>query len=630
MLHQRLGIFAVRESGTSQEFTETAHLDDHFPTAELADFVSFLIGHLQPLAFHGNFCIGQFLAETFVEFAQQSFPVLLTLFHGIQSGLHVGGKFHIDNIIEPLHHQSGNHFTQSRGHQALVLLDDVIPVLNDRNGGCIGRRTANTLFFHGLDQGCLGISGRRLGEVLFFVKLGSGSLVAHSQLRQSSADSFRFLVPALFVDGDEAGETERGMGAAEHMTRALGVDGNRVIDGIGHLGCQKTAPDQLVQPVLVLVQAVSYPLRIQLHVSGTNGFVGILCRGLCFESMELTIIIGCPVAILDELGCCSHGFIGKPQRVGTHVGNQTQSTLTGHVHAFIQLLGNGHGALGSEAQLSGGLLLQGRSGKGRRSGTLLFCLLYVGNGKILAGHIVDDGLSLFLIFQFPLLLLAPVTGGEAARFTQKIQLGIQRPVFLGNKCPDLIFPVHNQTGGNGLNTAGRQAATDLLPQQRGQLVTHNSVQNTTGLLGIYQIIIDVPGGLNGLPNHFLGNFIKGNPLGLAVRQVQQFFQMPGDGFALPVRVSCQIDSLGRSGCCFQFLNQVFLALDGDISGGKITLQIHTHGGLGKIPQMAHTCLHRIVRTQIFSDGFCFGGGLHNHQIRRFAHECSPFLSVSRD
>ena len=63
-----------------------------------------------------------------------------------------------------------------------------------------------------------------------------------------------------------------------------------------------------------------------------------------------------------------------------------------------------------------------------------------------------------------------------------------------------------------------------------------------------------------------------------------------------------------------------LALSRLVLGSEAVFQIHAHGALGKIPQMAHTGLYHIVRPKIFSDRFRLGGRLHDHQIRRSCHE----------
>ena len=88
--------------------------------------------------------------------------------------------------------------------------------------------------------------------------------------------------------------------------------------------------------------------------------------------------------------------------------------------------------------------------------------------------------------------------------------------------------------------------------------------------------------------------------------------MPGDSFALPVRVSCQVNGIRLLGFLFQFVDQFLLGLHRDILRLKIAFNVHTHGALGQVPQVAHTGLDRVLGTQIFSDGLGFGGRLHEY------------------
>ena len=166
MLHQRLGVAALREARTGQESSEPTGFDDHFPSAQLASLIGFLFRHLQAHALQRFLGILQLLAETVIEFRQKGLPLLLALLHGVQTGLHIGGKLHINDIVEPLHHQARDNLAQGRGRKALVLFDDILPILNGGHGGGVGGRTAHALFLHGLDQGRLGIPCGGLGKVL--------------------------------------------------------------------------------------------------------------------------------------------------------------------------------------------------------------------------------------------------------------------------------------------------------------------------------------------------------------------------------------------------------------------------------------------------------------------------------
>ena len=99
---------------------------------------------------------------------------------------------------------------------------------------------------------------------------------------------------------------------------------------------------------------------------------------------------------------------------------------------------------------------------------------------------------------------------------------------------------------------------------------------------------------DGLFDHLLGDLIKGHTLRLPVGEVQQLFQMPRNGLALPVRVGCKVHGFRLFRIGFQFLDQGFLAPDRDIVRGEIMLQIHTHRAFRQVPEMPHAGLDDIV------------------------------------
>ena len=438
--------------------------------------------------------------------------------------------------------------------------------------------------------------------------------VTLKKLRQGAAHSLGLLVLALLVHRQKAVEFHALVGGPEGMAGTPGVDGYRIIQGICHLGGQEPAPDQLIQPVLVLGQAPLNPLRVQLHMGGADGLVGILGTGFGFEGMEASIVVGSTIPAFDKAFRRSHSLVAEPQGVGTHIGDQTQGAFPFHIHAFIQLLGNGHGALGGHVQLPGSLLLQGRGGKRRRCGALLLRPLHTLHRKLLTGDVSNDGIHLCLVFQLDFLGIAVIPGSKGTGLLHQGQIHVQRPILLGLEGSDFVFPVHHQPGGYGLNSAGRQAPANLLPQQRGQLIAYDSIQNPPGLLGIHQGIVNPPGVLNGLADNILGNFVKSNPVGFLLRQLQKLLQVPGDGLSLPVRVGCQVDGFRLGGAFAQIRNHIRLILQGKVVGSKVPVNIHAHGALGQVPQVAHAGLHHIVRPQIFSNGFRLGRRLHNHKI----------------
>ena len=76
------------------------------------------------------------------------------------------------------------------------------------------------------------------------------------------------------------------------------------------------------------------------------------------------------VGRLDERLGLFERVLGKVDRVGTHVSDETDRLCAADLHAFIEILCDPHRALGAEAEGTGGLLLQRARGK-RRSWALL-------------------------------------------------------------------------------------------------------------------------------------------------------------------------------------------------------------------------------------------------------------------
>ncbi len=175
----------------------------------------------------------------------------LSFLHIVQPVFHIGRKFNVYDIIKPFHHQAVDNLAQGRGRQTLVLFDHIVPVLNGRDDGSIRGRTSHAFLLHGLDQHRLGVPGRRLGEMLLLIHTPDGRLIPLLQVRQGRTGSLHLLILPLFVHGNKAGKLQALMRRFKQMPAALRVNRHGVINGIGHLRGQKTAPNQLVQPVLV-------------------------------------------------------------------------------------------------------------------------------------------------------------------------------------------------------------------------------------------------------------------------------------------------------------------------------------------------------------------------------------------
>ena len=455
-----------------------------------------------------------------------------------------------------------------------------------------------------------------------------GHHLAGLQLRQGRLPVLLVIVPALLIHGGVAGKFQAAGAGPEGVLSGGNVHADAVVHGVGHLAGQEAAPDQPVQAILLAGQVALHLLRGQGDAAGADGLVSVLGPGLGLVLLGGLRAIGRAVAAFDKAAGRRLCLVGDPQGVGTHIGDQTHGALAADVHALIQLLGDGHGPAGGHVQLPGGLLLHGGGGEGRRRGAALVRALHVGHGKgrvlKLGADVVHLLLGGRLIFLAAAAIVVCLEPGPLVVFQQ----GVQGPVFLGHKIGDLLLPVRHQAHGHGLDPPGGEAPADLFPQQRGQLIAHDAVQDAPGLLGIHQVLVNVPGLADALGDHLAGDLVEGDPEGFILRQVQQLLQMPADGLSLPVRVGGQVHGVAFLGRLLQVPDDVLLALDGPVIGFKIVFHVHAQLALGQVPQMSHTGLHLIRRAQVLADGLGLGRGLHDHQVffSLFCHIYDPSFS----
>ena len=435
--------------------------------------------------------------------------------------LHVGGELRVCDVGKALFHQLRHHTAQIRDLEVLALFNHVFPVDDGGHGGRIGGGTADPLLFHSADEGGVGIVGGGLGKVLVALEFLQRQRFPFPQSGQGRFLFLFVLVFALFVNGGVARKFQARRGGAENMDPRRNVNGHTVIHGVFHLAGQKAAPDQLVQSVLLPREVALHLLRRQRHVAGSNGFMGILRVGLGFVVPGLGGVVILAVPSKNKVLGGSQRLLADAQGVGSHIGNQTHGPLPRDVHAFIELLGDGHGAPGGHAQLPGRVLLEGGGGERWRGAALLVGPLHGLDSEGLILRLLHNGFHLFGGFQLCLFPISPVVVGGKFRPFHVVapEKRVQRPVFLRRERFDLSLAVIHHAGGNRLHASGGKAPPDLFPKKRTELIAHNSIQNAPGLLGVHQILVDVPWLLNGLLHHLFRDLVKGHAVGLAVRKV---------------------------------------------------------------------------------------------------------------
>ena len=311
------------------------------------------------------------------------------------------------------------------------------------------------------------------------------------------------------------------MAGPELVARRFHLDGDVIVHGGRHLAGQKTAPNELVEPVLLAGQVLFHVLRRQVYVGGADGLVGVLGAALRLVVPGLGRVVLLAVTGLDKSLGRRQGLLGQAQGVGTHIGDEAHGAFPGDVHPFVELLGDRHGTPRGHIQLPGRLLLERRGDKGGRGIAGLVLALHRSDGEGGVLHCLDHLLYLFGAAQLRLFPLAVIVGLEAAQIRgDPRQVGGDGPVLLGLEGADLLLPLHHQPGGHRLDPSGGQAPADLLPQQRGELVAHDAVQYPPSLLGIHQVLVDLPGVGDGISHHLAGDLIEGDSAGLILRHVQ--------------------------------------------------------------------------------------------------------------
>ena len=551
----------------------------------------------------------QLRGEGLVEIVHHLDPVQLAFFHGVQLVFHGGGEFHVDDVAEVFLHQVHHQAAQLRGIEQLVFPHHVGAGQDGVDDGSVGGGAADAQFFHGLDQRGLAVARRRLGEVLLTAQLFQ---IQHLALlhRGDHAVVLFFLfggfVLALAVDLGIAGEAHYLAGGPEEAVVRFHVDSGHVQLRRGHLGGHEAVPDQLIQLILLGGEEGLEHSRGPFHRGWADGFVSVLDVGLALAGrMDVGGLrrVGRAVFIADVFQGLLLGFLIDTHRIGTHIGNEA-GVDPAYGEAFVQLLGGLHGLLGHHAQALGSLLLQGGGGEGRRR--RLFARAYRHRF-----HAIGRFFQLFhqlihriLIAQMRFFVV-DLDQPHQKLIRTGLEGGVKIPVFLGLEGVDLLFPVADQTHGHRLHAARGQALFHLFPQQGADLVAHHPVQDAPGLLGLDLIQVDLGrvghGGLDG----GVRDLVEADAA-VAVGQLQILLQMPGDGFPFPVRVGAQQDAVGLAGFVPQGLDDVALAADGDVMGRVVVVEIHAHGALGQVANMAHAGLDHVITAQEAFDGLGFG------------------------
>ncbi len=191
------------------------------------------------------------------------------------------------------------------------------------------------------------------------------------------------------------------------------------------------------------------------------------------------------------------------------------------------------------------------------------------------------------------------------------EFDLDRPIFPRLENLDLGFALANEAQRHGLHAPRRAASRQLAPQHRRQGEADEVVEGAAREISLHQLVIEVAGVTEGVKHRRFRHFVEDDALDIDTLQgaalLQDFLDMPGNGFSLAIGVGGEIKALG--------------ALDGarDLAHplGCLVLDFPGHGEvligphraiLGReVADMAIARQDRIALAEIFVDGLRLGG-----------------------
>ena len=542
-------------------------------------------------------------------------PVRLAALDLIEVLFHLCREVHVHDVGELLQHQAVHGPAQQGGLELLLLPLHIAAVDDGGDDGGVGGGAADAVLLQRLDEGGFGVAGGGLGELLLALQLPQLEHLPLLEGRKAGLLLF-LLVGGLFVQGGETVEGDRVAAGLEAVAAGIDGDGHGVLLAVRHLAGHEAAPDHPVELGGIAADALVHLVGGQARHRGTDGLMGVLrCRGALGLPGAL---VGADIALAvgpgDVLSGSCHSLVGDAEAVGTHIGDEAHGAVAGDVHAFVQGLGSPHGAGGREAQTAGCLLLQGTGDEGRGGLLRALALFQFAHGVLGPLEALFDGAGLGLRVGQELFSL--VVGGQTGReaLPAHAQSSVHIPVFLGLEGFDLLLAVVDDADGHALDAARRQTAPDFPPQEGAQLIAHQTVQHTAGLLGVEEVFVDGAGVGHALLHALLGDLIEGHAVGLVGVEAQDVGQMPADGFAFTVRVGRQQHTVGVLGLALQLFDELFLAFDADVLRRIVMLDVDAQLGGGQIADVAHAGRNFVVFAQIFADGLRLGRRLHDDEF----------------
>ena len=312
----------------------------------------------------------------------------------------------------------------------------------------------------------------------------------------------------------------------------------RGVDGIGQLACDGALADQTIDSL----RFIGVPGFVHLPMRGGDGRVPGLGGLGSLEGAQL------------RCHGPAHGLCQRlDMREVLFADVWVVGAVVGDVAALEKPLRDTHGFLGVEVQLNASGLLQPAGGQGRVRGAAALAV-HAGfdNGAVEFRHLDRESVVLEVgpIFRrevghdFPH-CRPSAPGGFRVRETCRVALPCREvqahmKMACGHEDRNLAFAYDDQGDGRALHAACREGHAAHAGKHRTDDVTHQPIQHAAGLLGSNEVVVDARWRGQGLLHHGFLDGREAHALGVTA-QLEFAGQVPGNGFALAVRVGANID-----------------------------------------------------------------------------------------
>src|SRR5439155_16476425 len=266
-----------------------------------------------------------------------------------------------------------------------------------------------------------------------------------------------------------------------------------------------------------------------------------------------------------------------------------------------------------------GLLLEARGDEGRCGVAAAFFSFYLCDRPVGAGepreHLVHARLRVeaeALVVE----LLAPDLGEtrREGRRLARLEPGLDRPVLLGREGEDLALALADDADGDRLHTPRREPAAHLVPEERRELVAHESVEDPPSLLRVEAVLVELAGSLERREDRLLRDLVEEHAVDVLPPRAELLRDVPGDRLALAVGVGRQVDVLLVLGGLLDLLEDLRLALDDVVLGREVALDVDPELRLGQVHHVADRGLHQVVPPEVLAERPGLGRRLDDDEV----------------